>query len=149
MSKERFTLPSAVFLLLEQGEEILLLRRANTGWHDGDYDLPAGHLDGNEASTTAAAREGLEELGVTIDPHRLVFTLLTHGISSDGKEYYNIYFRATEWTGTPRIMEPHKCDDLAHFHYDSLPLNLTPNTRRGLEAIRDGIQYLEYGFDES
>ena len=48
MSTTRFTLRSAVYLLLIKENQILLLRRFNTGWQDGKYSVPAGHLDGGE-----------------------------------------------------------------------------------------------------
>ena len=48
MKKERFKLIPAVFLIFRRGDEVLLLRRANTGYQDGKYGLVAGHLDGDE-----------------------------------------------------------------------------------------------------
>lgn len=148
MSTTRFTLPSVVFLILEHDGRILLMRRANTGWHDGDFDLPAGHIEGGEASSVAAAREGLEELGATIDPQDLSFVLLTHGVFSDGKEYYNLFFRATKWQGNPRIMEPDKCDRLEWFSNDPTkwPDNVTPSLRLAIQAMRDKLTYMEHGF---
>lgn len=125
------------------------MRRANTSWHNGDYDVPAGHLDGDEAGTVAAAREGKEELGVDISPNDLEFVLLTHGLFADGKEYYNVYFRVRHWHGEPAIMEADKCDHLAWFSYDSLPDNLTPNMRIALTALREGKSYVEYGFSSA
>lgn len=57
MSKERFRLIVAVYLILRQNGKILLARRANTGYADGFYSLPAGHLDGDELATEGMARE--------------------------------------------------------------------------------------------
>ena len=54
--KERFKLIPAVYLLLRRDEEVLLLRRANTGYQDGKYGLIAGHLDGDELGTVAMSR---------------------------------------------------------------------------------------------
>lgn len=47
MSEEEFKIVSTVYLILIRNNEILLLRRYNTGFHDGEYSLPAGHLNGN------------------------------------------------------------------------------------------------------
>ena len=121
--------------------------RANTGYHDGEYDLPAGHLDGGEPGTVATAREAAEELGITVDPTKLIFVVLTHGLFSDEKEYYNITFQAHDWAGEPKIMEPDKCHGLDWFSLDNLPANITPNTKRILDARRENIPYVEYGFD--
>ena len=48
MSKKRFEMPVAVHLFLIKKGKILLLRRFNTGYEDGNYSLVAGHVDGNE-----------------------------------------------------------------------------------------------------
>lgn len=53
----KFTLRGAVHGLLMRDNKVLLLRRFNTGWQDGNYALPAGHIDGNETFTTALVRE--------------------------------------------------------------------------------------------
>lgn len=40
--RKYFTMPVAVHLFLLRGNEILLLRRYNTGYEDGNYSVPAG-----------------------------------------------------------------------------------------------------------
>ena len=68
MPTDRFKLIAAVYVFFVRDGKILMLRRANTGYVDGDYSLVAGHADGNEALTAATAREAKEEAGVTIAP---------------------------------------------------------------------------------
>ena len=53
----RFKLIASVYVLFVKDGKILMLRRANTGYEDGNYSLVAGHADGNEALTAATARE--------------------------------------------------------------------------------------------
>ena len=67
MSRERYNLSIAVFVLVLRGNEICMLRRANTGWMDGCYSLPAGGLEYGETLSCAAARELAEET-VTCSP---------------------------------------------------------------------------------
>lgn len=55
--KEKFKYIGSSYLVLIKNNEILLLRRYNTGFMDGNYGLPAGHLDGNDT-----AREGGERI---------------------------------------------------------------------------------------
>jgi 8-oxo-dGTP pyrophosphatase MutT (NUDIX family) len=64
--KERFKLIPAVYLILRRNDEVLLLRRANTGYQDGKYSLIAGHLDGDELATEGMIREAKEEAGIVI-----------------------------------------------------------------------------------
>ncbi|MFH0856765.1 MAG: NUDIX hydrolase, partial [bacterium] len=49
MPKERFKVIPAVYLFLEEDGKILLLRRFNTGYEDGNYAFVSGHLDGGES----------------------------------------------------------------------------------------------------
>ena len=63
---ERMKLPVSAQLFLIEGDEILLLRRYNTGYEDGNYSIVAGHIDGNESVIKAMQREALEEAGIKI-----------------------------------------------------------------------------------
>ena len=53
----RFKLVVAVHLILIENGKILLLRRYNTGYEDGNYSVVAGHIDGNESVIKAMKRE--------------------------------------------------------------------------------------------
>jgi 8-oxo-dGTP diphosphatase len=143
--KDRFKLIPAVYLLLRRDNEVLLLRRAHTGYQDGNYSLVAGHLDGDELASTAMIREAEEEAGITVTPEDLHFVHLAHRLGrNDGQERVDIFFEATKWTGEVTNMEPHKCDDLAWFEIDHLPNNMLPFVARVLKDIDAGVHYSEY-----
>lgn len=65
--KERHSIVCAAYLLLFQDDKVLLLRRYNTGYEDGKYSVPAGHVDEGESVSDALVREVREEIGVDID----------------------------------------------------------------------------------
>lgn len=88
---------AAVFAVLEDAEgRILLLERANTGWMDGSYGLPSGHVESGEMPSEAMLREALEEVGVhPIEwaPFAVVFRRSTSG----DRTYSDFYFHVTRW----------------------------------------------------
>lgn len=57
-----------VSVLIRKGDKILFVLRTNTGWMDGFYALPGGHLEADENFTNAGVREAHEEVGITIGP---------------------------------------------------------------------------------
>jgi 8-oxo-dGTP pyrophosphatase MutT (NUDIX family) len=148
MKTERFGILSAVFLILVKDGKVLLGRRTKgSNWYDGYYDLPAGHLEKDESTTSAVRREAKEEIGVDINPHDINFVCLFHRYyPEDQRVYYNIFFEVSNWEGKPGIMEPDKCDDLQWFDLDNLPENLTPSTKDGLKAYVDKARFIEAGF---
>lgn len=140
--KDKFTIVPAVYVLLKRGDSILLLRRANTGYFDGHYALPAGHIDGGEPAHVAGVREVLEEIGVRVRPEDLRFVHVTHRVAEEGNhERVDFFFEADKWEGEPQNMEPQKCDDLQWFQLDALPENVTPLTLQVLEAAKAGEYY--------
>ncbi len=64
--KERYKFICAVYLILIKENKVLLLKRANTGYEDGNYSLVAGHMDGNETIKQAMIREATEEAGIVM-----------------------------------------------------------------------------------
>jgi 8-oxo-dGTP diphosphatase len=146
MASDRFKLIPAVYLLLRRDNEILLLRRANTGYQDGNYSLIAGHLDGDELAAEATAREAKEEAGISIEPSRLKFVHLAHRLTRDqpGQERLDMFFETDQWEGEVRNAEPEKCDDLSWFPIDALPNNMLPLIRLVINDIKNGKQYSEY-----
>ena len=142
----RYPMYSAVFLVLIRDGHILLSRRFNTGYSDGLYSLPAGHLDGGEAARDAMVREAQEEIGVTLTVDDLTFAHVLHRNSADEREYHDYFFSAEIPSQTPQNMEPEKCDDLRWFPLNDLPDNLVAPVRQAIMAIQAGQPFGEYGF---
>ncbi len=144
LPQDRFKLTLSVYTIFVRDGKTLLLRRANTGYEDGNYGLVSGHADGNEAAGHAACREALEESGLTLNPKDLRFIHLMHRIGND--ERVDVFFIVDKWSGEPINNEPDKCDDLSWFPLDRLPDNTIPYIRHALECYKKGIPYSEFGW---
>jgi 8-oxo-dGTP diphosphatase len=137
----------AVYIYMHQADDILLIRRANTGYMDGKYAFPSGHIESSEAAKQAGIREAKEEVGVTITAGDLRFRHVLHRMADDADhERIDFFFEATSWQGDPYNAEPDKCDDVRWFALDALPDNLTPVTRHGLQMITAGELYSDVDF---
>jgi mutator protein MutT len=146
--KERFKVVPAVYIIFRDGEKILLLRRFQTGYRDGEYSLPSGHVDGGEPATQAAVRETKEEVGVDIAPGdlRLVHTMHRKSADPEPHERIDLYFEVAKWRGELRNAEPHKCDELRWANPDDLPKNMIPEVRQALVMIAKHEPYSDFNF---
>ena len=140
----RAKLPVTIHLFLFRCGRILLLRRYQTGYMDGYYSLPAGHLDGEETVRMAGVREAHEEIGVRINPADMVFAGVFH--RHEGDERVDFFFQVMSWSGEPFNAEPEKCDELRWTDLDALPENTVPYIRRAIENFRAGIPFEEFGW---
>lgn len=137
-------MPVAVHLLLTREGKILLLRRFNTGYEDGNYSVVAGHSDGNEDVKSAMIREAREEAGIEITPNNIQFASVMHRKLDD--ERIDFFFAADSWEGEIANMEPEKCDDLSWFEIDNLPYNIIPYIKQAIENYINGVQFDIYGW---
>jgi 8-oxo-dGTP pyrophosphatase MutT (NUDIX family) len=140
----RATFPTTVHLFFFREGQILLLRRYNTGFADGMYSVPAGHLDGGETVIAAAAREAQEEVGVRLDADCIHFSHVMHRM--DGDERVDFFVQVSQWDGEPVNAEPEKCDDIRWVDVDDLPTNTVPYIRQALQNHRTGIKFDEFGW---
>lgn len=134
----------AVHLLLVRDGQLLLLRRFATGYEDGNYSVPAGHLDGGEPVTSAAIREAWEEVGVAIARQDLRVALVMHRRAEE--ERIDVFLEAERLHGEPHNREPHKCDELRWCPIDALPENVVPYVGHAIACVRQGTTFDEYGW---
>lgn len=142
----RFTVIPAVYLVLRRTDEVLLLRRANTGYRDGEYSLPAGHHDGGESLLSAMVREAKEEIGIDVHEDDLRLAHVMHRNAADG-ERVDFYFTCDKWLGDVTNCEEHKCDELRWTSLAALPENMIPEVCTALRAIEDGTPFSAQGWD--
>lgn len=142
MTRAKF--PVTAHLLFFRENHILLLRRFNTGFRDGEYSVPAGHLDGGETVIEAAMREANEEVGVQIEKDDMAFSSVMH--RSEGDERVDFFIHVKRWQGEPFNAEPNKCDDLRWVSVDELPENIIPYVARAITNHLNGNPFDEFGW---
>ncbi len=136
--------PVAVHLFFLREDQLLMLRRFNTGWEDGNFSVVAGHVEGGETVTQAAIREAEEEVGVSLTRDQLQVVHVMHRKSED--ERVDFFLLVKSWEGAISNREPDKCDRLEWHALETLPANTIPYIRHGLESFRRGIAYSEFGW---
>ncbi|RYX78869.1 NUDIX domain-containing protein [bacterium] len=145
--EKRFKPHAAALVILMKGNSILLLRRAGTGWADGMYTLPSGHIDEGESAAAAAIREAKEEVGVVIDNHDISFASVLHRRNNQNNQVYvDFFFVCTTWSGEPTNKETDKCDEVKWFDVDDLPDNTISYIRNAVANYRHGITFAEDGW---
>jgi mutator protein MutT len=146
--KNRHSVVPAVYVILRRDNKVLLLKRANTGYRDGFYSLPAGHLDGGEPAKTAALRELKEEVGIKSTPEKLILIHTQHRLAEEGDhERLNLYFELKEWEGEPINSEPDKCSEIKWYDLGNLPNNLVPELQHMFQHYKTGENYGDFDFN--
>lgn len=151
MPIERFRVVVAVYGVLLVDGRVLLMRRAGSGYHDGELSLPAGHLDGNEDVRTALLRELREELTIDAERQSCQLALVMHRAAESvgDHEYLDLFFTVGAWTGTASIGEPAKCSELVWANAHQPPADTVEYVRAALDQVVGGQQtLLTYGWAE-
>lgn len=117
-------------------KEILLALRKNTGYNDGQYELPGGHVDEGEDLLQAMVREAKEELNIDLKIENLKIEHILHHYKGNRLKFV---ISANSYEGELRIGEPDKCERLDWFDIKILPENLDKKVKKVLEEINKGI----------
>lgn len=142
--KQRASYPIAVFAIFKQDDAVLLLRRANTGYRDGELSLPAGHVEAGESATAAMCRELCEELGITCQPQDLNLVVTLH--RKEEEERLDLFFEVKNYTGTICNNEPEKCSELVWSKSTHLPKDTIDYVRQALDSYCNQQRFFEFGW---
>ena len=115
-------------LILNDKNEVLLMKRSGTVRNEsGWWSKPGGGIDFGETVEESMIREMKEELGIEVEiigylPH-------TNHFTKDKKQHWvALNFVAKIISGVPKIMEPHKCSEIAWFPMNKMPKKITQTT---------------------
>jgi 8-oxo-dGTP diphosphatase len=142
-SQERFKAVISVHIILMRDNKILLGQRQNTGYSDGLYHLPAGHLDPDETFVDATLRETKEELGIDLSPQDIDLVYVIHH-----HERVGLFFMTENPQQEPQNMEPDKCSRLDWFELNKLPENMVAYAKHAITEWAQGKKFGVFGWDE-
>lgn len=149
MMKTRNKATPAAYLFLMKEGKILLARRANTGYEDGKYQVPAGHVEEGESPSVALMREAKEEIGIDVHPDDLKLVHISYRPKHDETgDRVDFFFTVDRWSGDVKNMEPHKCDDLIWVPVTEIVQPMTLHVRKAIESMNKKLFFEEIALDE-
>lgn len=140
--KERFTnvIVTDLIIMRKRNEvrEILLSKRKNTDYKDGEYELPGGHLEKDEDIFDSMIREAREELNISLERNDLEILHIMHHYTGNR---INFIFVTEKVDIVPEIGEPEKCEELRWVDINNLPNNTMEKVKIIVQKIVSGELY--------
>ncbi|OGL36542.1 hypothetical protein A3E49_01205 [Candidatus Saccharibacteria bacterium RIFCSPHIGHO2_12_FULL_49_19] len=125
----------ATITVIDDGK-VLLVKRKQTGFMDGYYATPGGHVDADETIREAAVRELKEETGLIVKEQDLKLFHILQDENIAPKNYISFRFLVKKWRGIPRLCEPEKSEDVGFFDINNPP-KLSPYVKLDLQVINN------------
>lgn len=132
-----------LFLTNDKGQ-LLLIRRYNTGYEDGNYSVPAGHLEAGETIIAGIIRETQEEIGINLSEDNVKLCHVMHRSSEDPR--ISLFFEVSSWIGEVINNEPDKCDDLQWRDINNLPENTVKYVKNAIGFWQNSINHSVLGW---
>lgn len=105
--------------------KVLLSRRLNTWFGNGQFAPPGGMVDGGETPEEAAVREAAEEANIKILDEDVRLFAESETVSNE-RTFHNYYFVAEKWSGEVKNNEPHRHNELDWYDIENLPTVTMP-----------------------
>lgn len=122
----------ATYVLLIRDDKILMMSRFNTGYGDGMYTLPGGHVEAGEKLADCAAREVKEEVALVVKPNDLSLCHTMRRSEPEG-DRIDFFYETLMWTGAVLNNEPKKCDGIIWTPMRKLPDNTLPYIKQFID----------------
>jgi 8-oxo-dGTP diphosphatase len=126
-------------IVIRDGKILLGKRKGSYG--AGTWALPGGHLEDGEAMMAAAARELMEETGLTAGSFE--FVNLFNNKADNSRHYIQIGFIARDINGEPELKEPEYCEGWEWVALENIPNDLFPPQKANIEGALKKIYFKE------
>ena len=140
-----FQLIVDIHLLLLTDGDLLLGRRANTGYGDGAYEPPSGRLAERETLVEAAVRIAAEQVGIALDPARVSLAHVLHDVSGAGRMAF--FLTADGWEGDTSpgpLAGAGSYSDFGWYPLTELPANMIDRARVAVRNYAAGARFSTY-----
>ena len=140
-----FQLIVDIHLLLVSGGDLLLGRRANTGYGDGAYEPPSGRLAERETLVEAAVRVAAAQVGIALDPACVSLAHVLHDVSGAGRMAF--FLTADGWDGDPSAVPlagAGSYSDFGWYPLTELPANMIDRARVAVRNYAAGARFSTY-----
>jgi ADP-ribose pyrophosphatase YjhB (NUDIX family) len=141
-----FQLIVDIHLLLVSNGNLLLGRRANTGYGDGAYEPPSGRLAERETLVEAAIRVAAAQVGIALDPARVTLAHVLHDVSGAGRMAFFLTEELLEtdgWAG-PASGPSGSYSDFGWYPLTDLPANMIDRARVAVRNYAAGARFSTY-----
>lgn len=126
-----------VIVVNEEGKILVGKRR---GSHAPHYSIPGGALELGESFEDGAKREVAEETGLVINNPKVVAVVNNlETYKSEGVHFVSAILLAESFEGTPKLVEPDKCEEWLWCDPANLPEPHFYASRVGIECWKNGI----------
>ena len=140
-----FQLIVDIHLLLVSDGDLLLGRRANTGYGDGAYEPPSGRLAERETLVEAAVRVAAAQVGIALDPARVSLAHVLHDVSGAGRMAF--FLTADGWEGGTSplpLAGAGSYSDFGWYPLTELPANMIDRARVAVRNYAAGARFSTY-----
>lgn len=123
-------------ILNDEGKIFLAKRGKGVSNGAGVWEAPGGGVEFGETMAEAIKREVKEEHGVNIEVFEML-NIVEDIVPEDGWHAIGPAFICRIVSGTPKIMEPDKCDEIGWFTWEEVQkLPLTAYSEKDLAGFR-------------
>jgi len=141
-----FQLIVDIHLLLVSNGDLLLGRRANTGYGDGAYEPPSGRLAERETLVEAGVRVAASQMGIALDPASMSLAHVLHDVSGQGRMAF--FLTADSWAGeaspVPATDGTRSYSDFGWYPLTDLPANMIDRARVAVRNYAAGARFSTY-----
>ena len=143
-----FQLIVDVHLLLLSDGDLLLGRRANTGYGDGAYEPPSDRLAERETLVEAAVRVAAAQVGIELDSTRVSLAHVMHDVSGHGRMAFFLTAEGWDRPGdidvSARLAGTGSYSDFGWYPLTELPANMIDRARVAVRNYAAGARFSTY-----